>query len=209
MLFVGLFPDGHRPVSRWHALVWTGAGLLTAVSVIAWLTAPPGAAIPVPGHLPGSGAGAEGGPLHVASARAASALAGLLVIVAGCCLAVRYRRAGPVPRQQIRVGAAGLATSILLEVALRTLPGLESRRLQLVVAVIAVGVGGFGVAAALLRWRLWIVDQALPRAVVLGVCSAAVTLVIVAVAVIVPGSVGWYTDSARVGSLFWWDSPMG
>ena len=50
-------------------------------------------------------------------------------------------------------------------------------------------VGALGVAAAMLRWRLWIVDQALPRAVVLGACSAAFTAAIVLVAVIATGGV--------------------
>jgi signal transduction histidine kinase len=53
--------------------------------------------------------------------------------------------------------------------------------------VVAVAVGAFGVAAALLRWRLWLVDQALPRAVVLGACSAAFTAAIVLAATIATG----------------------
>jgi signal transduction histidine kinase len=87
-------------------------------------------------------------------------------------------------QQQIRVGAAGLVTAVLIEVGLRTLPFIHDRPLQFAADVVAVGAGALGVAAALLRWRLWIVDQALPRAVVLSTCSAAFTAVIVAGALI-------------------------
>ena len=78
----------------------------------------------------------------------------------------------------------------MLELALFTLPGSSSWPVRVTVSIAAVGIGLLGVAAALLRWRLWIVDQALPRAVVLSACSAGVTAVIVAVAVLATGGVG-------------------
>jgi hypothetical protein len=133
------------------------------------------------------------------AAAAAGALTGLLPVLAALCLAHRYRRGGPVPRQQIRVGVAGLAGGIVLDVALRTLPGRTSGLVQLAFAVLAVGVAELGVGAALLRWKLWIVDQALPRTVVLGGFSAGVIGVIVALALIVSGRVG--TSQVRVAVL--------
>jgi signal transduction histidine kinase len=189
MLFVGLFPDGHRPVRRWPVLVAGSTVVLVAVSLTAWLTAPDGSPLPVPGHLPGVGTGVWDGSLHAITSRTASALVGLLPLTAAACLAMRYPRSGPVVRQQIRVGAAGLSAGALLEVALRTLPGVEAGKVHFLIAVVAVGVGALGVAAAMLRWRLWIVDQALPRTVVLGACSAAFTAGIVLVAVIATGGV--------------------
>ena len=187
MLFFGLFPDGHRPIQRWRALVLGSALVLTAVSVVAWLSAPDGAPLPVPGHLPGVVPVFEGGGLHAGATRTASILVGVLPLVAAVCLLLRYTRSGPLVRQQIRVGAVGLSAGVLLEVALRTLPGVEAGKVHFGIAVVAVAVGAFGVAAALLRWRLWVVDQALPRAVVLGACSAAFTAAIVLAATIVTG----------------------
>ncbi|MEP6760191.1 MAG: histidine kinase [Sporichthyaceae bacterium] len=187
MLFFGLFPDGHRPIQRWPLLVFGSALILTTVSIVAWLTAPDGAPLPVPGHLPGVGAAVGGSGLHAAAARASSVLVGVLPLVAALCLGLRFPRSGPVVRQQIRVGAAGLTAGVLLEVALRTLPGVEAGKVHFGIALVAVAVGAFGVAAALLRWRLWVVDQALPRAVVLGACSAAFTAAIVLVATIATG----------------------
>jgi signal transduction histidine kinase len=189
MLFIGLFPDGHRPIRRWPELVIGSTLVLAAVSVVAWLTAPDGAPLPVPGHLPGVGTGVSDGSLHGVAARSASVLVGLLPLIAAVCLAARYPRSGPVVRQQIRVGTTGLLAGVLLEVALRTLPGVDAGVVHFAIAVVAVAVGAFGVAAAMLRWRLWIVDQALPRAVVLGACSAAFTAAIVLVAVIATGGV--------------------
>ena len=170
MLFFGLFPDGHRPIRRWPALVLGSTLILAAVTVVAWLTAPDGAPLPVPGHLPGVvGTSVEGGDLHAVAARTSSALVGVLPLVAALCLALRYPRSGPLVRQQIRVGAVGLSAGVLLEVALRTLPGVEAGKVHFAHRRRGGGASGaFGVAAALLRWRLWMVDQALPRAVVLG-----------------------------------------
>ena len=189
VLVAGLFPDGHRPAGAWPRLVALGVLLLGAVSVAAWLTAPTGAPVPVPGHLPGTLPGSVHESLHDGLARTASWFTGLLPLAALAGLAVRYRRSGPVIRQQIRVGFAGLATSIVLEVLLRLLKGAQEGRLQFAGTVVAVGVGQLAFAAALLRWRLWVVDQALPRAVVLGSCSAAFTGLIVAGALLVTGDV--------------------
>ncbi len=189
VLFVGLFPDGHRPVRAWTRLVVLGALLLVGASVAAWLTAPVGAGVPVPGHLAGVTSGAMDGSVHAWLEGVASALAGLPLAALGG-LAWRYRLSGPVVRQQIRVGIVGLTTSVVLEIALRIVPGARSGGLQVVLSVVAVGVGQLAVGAALLRWRLWVVDQALPRAVALGACSAAFTGLIVAGALLVTGQVG-------------------
>ena len=189
-VFVGLFPDGHRPFRAWPRVVAVGGLLLLTVSVAAWLTAPHGAPLPVPGHLPGRASGPEDGSVHALLARAASLLTGLLPLMALTALAWRYRLSGPVVRQQIRVGVVGLTAGIGLEVALRVLPGAEEGKLSTAVTIVAVGLGQFAVAAALLRWRLWLVDRALPRAVVLSACSAAFTGVIVTGALFATGSVG-------------------
>ena len=162
--------------------------VLATVSVVAWLSAPDGAPLPIPGHLPGTVTPVDDGGLHAVATRTASVLVGVLPLVAAVCLLLRYPRSGPLVRQQIRVGAAGLSAGVLLEVALLwTLPGVEAGKVHFVIALVAVAVGAFGVAAALLRWRLWVVDQALPRAVVLGACSAGFTAAIVLVATIATG----------------------
>ncbi len=189
-VFAGLFPDGHRPFRAWPRLVVVGGLLLLTVSLAAWLTAPHGAPVPMPGHLPGRASGPGDGSAHAVLERAASLLTGLLPLLALTALAWRYRLSGPVVRQQIRVGVVGLTAGVGLEIALRVLPGADEGKLGTAVTVVAVGLGQFAVAAALLRWRLWLVDRALPRAVVLSACSAAFTGVIVTGALLATGSVG-------------------
>jgi signal transduction histidine kinase len=189
VLFFGLFPDGHRPFRQWPVVVTAAVIFHALVAAVAGLTAPDGAAWPLQGHLPGALSDTSGSALHVASARTSSALTGLLPLAAGLCLVQRYRRSGPVVRQQIQVGVAGLLTTAILELALLTLPGTESWPVRIAISVATVGVGVLGVAAALLRWRLWVVDQALPRTVILSACSAAITGGIVAVALLATGSV--------------------
>ena len=189
-LFAGLFPDGHRPFPAWSAVVAAGTLLLLAVSVAAWLTAREGAPLPVPGHLPGRASGPDDGSAHAVLERAASVLTGLLPLVAVTGLGWRYRRSGPVVRQQIRVGIVGLTIGVMLEIALQLLPNPRHSTFGTVGTVVAVSLGQLAVSAALLRWRLWMVDQALPRAVVLSACSAAFTAAIVAGALLTTGRVG-------------------
>jgi signal transduction histidine kinase len=192
MLFIGLFPDGHRPFRRWPVLVAVLTSLLLAASVVAWLAMPAAGFFPVPGHFPAvsTRGDASGHPVYAVAAGAASLLVGLLPVAAAGSLVYRYGRAGPVMRQQIRVGAAGLVTSVVLEVLLRAVSGVDHRPAQLMIALVAVGIGQLAVAAALLRWRLWIVDQAFPRAVVLSACSALFTALLVVGAQAVTGRVG-------------------
>jgi signal transduction histidine kinase len=78
----------------------------------------------------------------------------------------------------------------VLEILLRAVSGVDHRPAQLLIALVAVGIGQLAVAAALLRWRLWVVDQALPRAVVLSACSAVFTALIVIGAQALTGRVG-------------------
>src|SRR5688500_1789846 len=69
MLFFGLFPDGHRPIQRWRPLVLGSALVLATVSVVAWLSAPDGAPLPIPGHLPGTVTPVDGDGLHAVATR--------------------------------------------------------------------------------------------------------------------------------------------
>ena len=117
VLFIGLFPDGHRPVRRWRELVWVGAQCSRQSSrSLAWVTTPDGGRFPNPGHLPGAlrfhADGSCTAQCTESPPRPRAALTGLLPLVAAWCLLLRYRRAGPVMQQQIRVGAVGLLTVV-------------------------------------------------------------------------------------------------
>ena len=55
-----------------------------------------------------------------------------------------------------------IAVRLAREGASLTLPGSGSWPARTAVSLVAVGIGVLAVASALLRWRLWIVDRALP-----------------------------------------------
>jgi len=190
VLFFGGYPDGKRPVRSWPMLVAFATAVHLAVAITAWRTAPGGLGWPDQGHLPWQAPAQIGSGLHMAAARTSALLTGVLPVFAAAFLISRYRRTGPVPRQQIRVGAVGLFLTTILEVGLLTLPGTGSWPARVAVSVLAVGIGELAVASALLRWRLWIVDRALPRAVILSAVSALITALLVIAAVAWTGRVG-------------------
>ena len=180
VLFFGGYPDGKRPIASWPWLV-AGATLIhLSVAFCAWATAPAGRlGWPIEGHLPWQSPALTGSELHVVAARTSIALSGLLPLLAATFLIMRYLHSGPVVRQQIRVGAIGSVLTVAIEVGLLTLPGSGSWPARTAASLAAVGIGVIAVASALLRWRLWIVDRALPAAVILSVVSAAITALIV------------------------------
>jgi signal transduction histidine kinase len=179
VLFFGSYPDGKRPVRNWPSFVVGATAIHLAVAMFAWASAPSGRGWPVQGHLPWQAPTLIGPQLHVILARTSIALSGLLPLLAGTFLITRYLRSGPVIRQQIRVGAIGFFLTVAIEVGLLTLPGSGSWPVRTAASLTAVGIGVLAVASALLRWRLWIVDRALPSAVILSTVSAAITALIV------------------------------
>jgi signal transduction histidine kinase len=191
VLFFGGFPDGKRPVASWPWLVAAATVIHLSVALVAWATAPGvRSGWPIEGHLPWQSAHLAGSSLHVVAARTSIALTGVLPLLAATFLIKRYLRSGPVVRQQVRVGAIGLFLTVAIEVCLLALPGSGSWPARTAVSLVAVGIGVLAVASALLRWRLWIIDRALPGAVILSAVSAAITAVIVVAVVAWTGSLG-------------------
>jgi signal transduction histidine kinase len=190
VLFFGGYPDGKRPIRQWPWLVAAATAVHLSFALCAWATASEGRGWPTQGHLPWQAPGLRGPVLHVIAARTSIGLSGLLPLMAGMFLIMRYRRSGPVVRQQIRVGAIGFFLTVAIEGASLTLPGSGSWPARTAVSLLAVGIGVLAVASALLRWRLWIVDRALPGAVILSAVSALITVLIVVVAVAWRGRLG-------------------
>ncbi|WP_448616547.1 sensor histidine kinase [Modestobacter sp. URMC 112] len=151
VLFV-LFPDGRPPTPRWRPAVWLGWG---ATALAAAAAAAGGTAAPVTGAV-----------------WTAAGLAGL------AALAVRWRRAEGVARQQLKyLLLAGLLVLLLYTVA-DLLPYHAEQAAYLAVPLLLVG----AVAGAVLRYRLYDVDVVIRRTVVFAGVTGLVFLTYVGVA---------------------------
>jgi hypothetical protein len=188
-LFLGLlllgFPDGRLPSARWRpaALVFLGSwGLLLLYGLFEPATE---ALYGVP-HTKPLAIQALGYPAAKAVGAVALAVAQVSLAVVTLAPLLRFRRAGPVQRQQLKwfafvVGAcfaSGLAAA-----ALRTVLPTLSGALTLAVAVgVLVGLP-VAVGVAILRYRLYDIDRLISRAlvyatltVILGLCYGGLVL---------------------------------
>jgi signal transduction histidine kinase len=191
-----LFPDGRLPSPRWRPVAWA-LGLSFAATV-AW-----GVVRPEPIDL---------GVLKVANPLGVGLLEGLvrgwlerliaLVIFAVsvlCLLAavsapfLRWRRAGPEERQQLKWLALVAAASAVVGLA-----GLAlSSALVLFAALAGFGVGvPLAAGVAILRHRLYDIDQIISRALAYGLLTA--------------GVIGAYVGLVSLlGALFWTQASLG
>jgi hypothetical protein len=161
---LALFPDGRLPSRRWRWVLWCGAGYFAcAVAGNAFR----------PGPMPGSGVrnplGIEGATGLMDGALALAVVTGLGAMLGGlAALTVRFRRGGPVERQQLKWF---LCAAALLPVAV--VVG-EWREQQLFPIVAPIAFGLFPVAAgmAVLRYRLYDIDRIVSRTLSYAVVTA-------------------------------------
>jgi hypothetical protein len=161
IFLVLLFPDGRLPSRRWWPLGLAGAITLVVPTVVLavgyW---------PLRGPALLTEEGPEPSPLLGAmfwGAFAGSLLLGAVSVVA---LVVRFRRAGPVQRQQIKWFAYGAILSIPLSLFPEAQPWgpyLEFFGTVLLLAGLGIGI---------LRFRLWDIDRLVNRTLVYGSLTA-------------------------------------
>ena len=172
MLAVLLFPDGRLPSPRWRRLLWAG-GAAAALDVV-------GAAFG-PGPLYGT---SIPNPVGLAWARPLVAAPGLswapeLAVLAGVALSLvaRFRRAAGLERQQLKWAAyaVGLAGPVFVTAALVDYARGEQLFLPLA-GPAAVLLGSGGIAAAVLRYRLYGIDLVIRRTLVYGLLTAGLGL---------------------------------
>jgi hypothetical protein len=149
-----LFPDGHLPSPRWRGVAWL-AVVDIAVFVVAFGLTETGLFSSRPNPI---GIVPAGPVTNVLNAAVAS-----LTIVTGLLCAsalfVRYRRADPVVRQQLKWVAAAVAIFAGSLVASILLPPIDTFALTLPLLPLAVGI-------AILRYRLYDIDVLIRRAMV-------------------------------------------
>jgi class 3 adenylate cyclase len=183
-LLLLLFPDGRLPSRRWRPVVW--ATLATLTLLLAANALYP-RNLGADQRFPENPAGIHGWESTLDTVEALSALLFLVCLfVSLTAVGVRFRRAGGVERQQLKWFAYGALALVL------TLIGLAPLSWVGLFALILLGFGVFTgcVAVAMLRYRLYDIDQLITRTVVYGLLTALATTVYLAIVVGVGTLVG-------------------
>jgi hypothetical protein len=168
-LLVLLVPDGSLPSSRWRPLVWVAVAAMAVVMVTGAFSPGPIGGEPLPGT--------PQNPLGIEPAGQALGLAGgvaflvtpALAVVALLALALRFRRAQGVERQQLKWFAYG--TFLLLAGGAALFLPLSEGVSKVIVAA---GLGCFtgALAVAVLRHGLYEIDVIINRTLVYGLLTA-------------------------------------
>ena len=183
-----LTPTGSLPSRRWR---WWAriAAAAPAVFVASMLLLPepldPAAAgVDNPLAVP-----ALGGVLLVVN-QGALAVAILAVLVAAASLVVRFRRARGIERQQLRWVAVAAPLVALVAAAVPAALAVGDLWLFQWAAGLCVVILPLAIGAAVLRYRLYDMDQLITRAVAYGVLTALITIVYLAIVVGIGAAIG-------------------
>ena len=168
-LLLLLVPDGSLLSPRWRPVAWVPVAAIALVSLAGAFSPGPIGADPRPG-TPQNPVGIEPARQVLEVAVAAGFLViPVVAVVALVALALRFRRARGVERQQLKWFAYG---AFLLIVGLAGVL-LPLRSEAVAKAIFAVGVGCFtaGVAVAVLRYGLYEIDVIVNRTLVYGLLT--------------------------------------
>jgi hypothetical protein len=171
LLFL-LVPDGSLPSRRWRPVAWVAvADMVVAMLAVAFGSGPIGGEPGAPQNPVGIG---PAGQVLELVGPVSFLMAPVLAVVALVGLALRFRRARGMERQQLKWFAYG---AFLLLVGLAAL-FVPIRSEAVAKAILAVGVGCFtaGVAVAVLRYGLYEIDVIINRTLVYGLLTAALGL---------------------------------
>src|SRR3954451_12155416 len=167
-----LFPDGRLPSPRWRWVAYVGAASTAMCATTALLD---------PGLLDGSVYGQTQNPMGVESlAGIVDALDYVVVVLAvtmvasAASLVVRFRRAGPVEREQVKwlAAAAGVSAWIyLVDLCIAVATGGSGpepvwRQLIDDMFVLSLGLIPLAIGVAVLRYRLYEIDVIIRRTLV-------------------------------------------
>ena len=184
-----LFPDGRLPSRRWRPVAWAGAVVLVVPTAILAV-----------GYWPLRGpqlVTQEGSQPPLVGAMFWTAFQGALLLgaISVVALVLRFRRVGPVQRQQIKWFAYGAALSIPLSLFPEARPwGPYLEFLGTVLLLAGLGIGIF-------RYRLWDIDRLVNRTLVYGLLTAILGVVYASVVLVLGqlfGGIGTETPSWAV-----------
>lgn len=206
VVVIAAFPDGrfHRPVFRRATIAL--AGVMAVLATAAYLLSPgqPPPLIRIEGPAGLVGPLASVGDSHVlyrlasVTTLALGAVAPLAAVVA---LVDRFRRAGPVLRQQIKWLLVGAAISVVLQaIPVESLDSEALRSAARVLLVLAVPLPLLAAAVAIFKHGLWEIDVVISRGLVYALASGVLTVLFLGVALVAGVTVGG-RDSQVVAAL--------
>ncbi|MCW3820403.1 histidine kinase [Micromonospora sp. DR5-3] len=186
-----IFPDG-RAVSRgWRWVPWLGAGatLLTAV-----------AAAVEPGPLPVGGNAGPPNPLAVPAGGALMTVAGVVVVAAVLAalasLAVRWHRAEPTQRQQMKFLWYAIAVVLAVELLGQLMPHHVAQAGYFLVPLLLVG----AITLSVRRYRLYDIDPVIRRTLVFAALTTIVFAAYMGIVVVLGQAVGPSPGLALIAS---------
>lgn len=197
VVVLATFPDGrfHRAAARRGTVALS---ITTPVlATVAYLLAPPGEPPPLiqvalPAHLVGPLAAADDPHvLHRLASTGAAILGSLAPLAAVVALLDRFRKAGPVVRQQIKWLLLGAAVSVVLQaIPVEALDSQVLRTTARVLVVMAVPLPLLAAAMAISKHRLWDIDVVISKGLVYALASGVLTALFFVVALIAGVTVG-------------------
>ena len=207
VVVIGAFPDArfHRPVVRRATVAL--AVVMPLLAAVAYLLAPAGEPPPlirvdIPPGMTGPFVGdGDPGLLFRLAAGAAAVLGTLAPVMAVVALLDRFRKAGPVLRQQIKWLLVGAAVSVFLQTIPRA--AIDSEALGAgasVLVVMAVPLPMVAAAIAIFKHGLWEIDVVISKTLVYVLASAVLSALFLAVSLVAGVSVAG-RDSRVVAAL--------
>jgi class 3 adenylate cyclase/MFS family permease len=176
-LLLLLFPDGRLPSRRWRSVPWATLATLTLILAADVLSPRNLGGDP---QLPENPTGIDEWETTLGTVEALSALLFFAwLFVSLTAVGVRFRRAAGVERQQLKWFAYGALALVLTCIGFVPLSWVR------LYGLILLGFGVFTgcVAVAMLRYRLYDIDQLITRTVVYGLLTALATTVYLAIVV--------------------------
>ena len=207
VIAIAAFPDGKfdRQVVK-HATV-TLALVMPLLAVVAYLLAPAGESPPLikvalPADLVGPLAPAEDPHvLYRFASVGASVLGTVAPVAAVAALLDRFRRAGPVLRQQIKWLLLGTAISVTLQaIPVQAFDSEAVRTAARIIVVAAVPLPLVAAAIAIFKYGLWEIDIVISKGLVYALASGVLTVLFLGIALVAGVSVGG-RDSRMVTAL--------
>jgi class 3 adenylate cyclase len=178
-LLLLLFPDGRLPSRGWRPVAWATLATLT-ISRAAGVLDPRTRNLGGDPRLPENPTGIHGWETTLGTVQALSGLLFLaFLFVSLTAVGVRFRRAAGVERQQLKWFAYGALALVLTFIGFNLLSSVG----LFVLILLGFGVFTGCVAVAMLRYRLYDIDQLITRTVVYGLLTVLATAVYLAIVV--------------------------